>query len=102
VSGHGGDHPITTDTGRVLVTSSVHHQMMYPWKVDHHLIAWASTPRSRDYVGVDAGLITVEPEIVHFPKIKALAIQGHPEFMNPKDEFVVYCLDLVRQYLLEE
>ncbi len=100
VSGHIGDHMITTNTGRNLVTSSVHHQMMYPWEVQHTLIAWSEESRSRDYVGVDAAKIEKEPEIVYFPKINGLAIQGHPEFMHPKCTFVEYCNSLVREYLL--
>lgn len=111
VDGHHEDHLIKTDDGQRMITSSVHHQMMYPWKVDHHLIAWASQPRSHKYYGGPATTeITdlhkiddkiVEPEIVFFPKIKALAIQGHPEFMATDSEFVKYCNGLVKKYLIE-
>lgn len=103
VGGHGGDHKITTKDGRSIVTSSVHHQMMYPFQMDkdaYDLIAWADHPRNtREYAGVTE-VPPVEPEIVYFPKIKALGIQGHPEFMNRNDEFVTYCNQLVREYLL--
>lgn len=102
----GSDHYMTTNDGRSIITSSVHHQMMYPWEVDHELIAWADHARSRDYIGVDARKMMndegnmVEPEIVYFPTVKGLAIQGHPEFMNPNCEFVKYCLELVNKYLV--
>lgn len=102
VRGHGGDHRITTKDGRSIITSSVHHQMMYPFKMDpdeYDLIAWADEPRSPTYAGVKVPPDR-EPEIVYFPKIKALGIQGHPEFMNPKDEFVTYCNALVLEYLV--
>lgn len=96
----GGDHWIDTIDGQSLATSSVHHQMMYPWDVDHKMIAWASHKRSKSYVGVDESKIKVEPEIVYFPKVKGLAIQGHPEFMDRSEAFVGYCNDLVKEYLL--
>ncbi len=117
VSGHAGsDHSIDTNKGHRWVTSSVHHQMMYPWDIEHELIAWSTENRSRDYLGVDARRMQnilsvdevwggdqpdyIEPEIVYFPKIKGLAIQGHPEFMRPNDPFVKYCLILVQEYLM--
>jgi carbamoylphosphate synthase small subunit len=108
VSGHGRTHFVTTNDGRVLTTSSMHHQMMYPWDVEHELIAWSSEPRSRSYEGVDVEKMKakdgsiIEPEIVFFPTINALAIQGHPEFMHANHEFVKYCNELVRKYLIKE
>ena len=42
----------------------------------------------------------VEPEVVMFPKIKALAVQGHPEWMDSKHPFVKYNLDLIKEKLL--
>ena len=108
VQNHGMTHNVTTKDGRSISTSSMHHQMMYPWAVEHELIAWAETPLSRDYEGVDIMPMWrdddffVEPEIVWFPKIKGLAIQGHPEFMDAKCEFVQYCMELVHEYILKE
>lgn len=107
VDGHaGGGHEITDKDGNKVITSSVHHQMMYPWDVEHELIAWSSQRRSKVYQtdlhDVDpVASEKVEPEIVWFPKIKALAIQGHPEFMRENDPFVQYCMQLVDQYILE-
>lgn len=106
VDGHFGSHYMTTDTGRSIVTSSVHHQMMYPFhldEADYDLIAWTSTARSKSYVGVDVGKMKsfgsiIEPEVLFFHGINGLAIQGHPEFMKANDEFVLYCNDLVREY----
>lgn len=109
VDGHGGTHAMTTDEGTQVSTSSVHHQMMYPWDVDHELIAWSTTKRSTRYMmgpgeeELEEQMVErPEPEVVWFPKIKALAIQGHPEFMrNPHtDEFVQYCLSLVDRFIL--
>lgn len=117
VQGHAGsDHKIDTNTGEQYVTSSVHHQMMYPWDVEHELIAWSTHSHSHSYVGVNPAKMQnipivdevwgpnqpdyIEPEIVYFPTIRGLAIQGHPEFMRPTDPFVRYCLELVEEYLL--
>lgn len=109
VENHGRSHNITTFDKQCLETSSMHHQMMFPFGVDHKMIAWASEKRSPVYVNQDDvsdPLMEdkVEPEIVWFPKIKALAIQGHPEFhSDPKnDPFVQYCMKLVRQFILKE
>lgn len=117
VSGHAGsNHSIDTNKGHRWITSSVHHQMMYPWDVEHELIAWSTEARSRDYIGVDPSKMQgvtivdevwggdqpdyIEPEIVYFPTIRGFAIQGHPEFMRRTDPFVQYCLQLVEEYLL--
>ena len=105
----GGVHSIDTYDDKQVKSSSVHHQMMYPFDVDHKMIAWSTENRSKRYIiGTNENDPEmegkVEPEIVWFPKIKALAIQGHPEFhSNPdRDPFVQYCLGLVRNFCLGE
>ena len=97
---------MTTDDGREIMTSSVHHQMMYPYDIEHKLIAWSATRRSDKYVVGDNSdyepmHMHHEPEVVWFPKIKALGIQGHPEFhARPlTDPFVQYCMEVTRKYL---
>jgi len=108
VDNHGRMHDMTTDDGQVIKTSSVHHQMMFPFDVEHKLIAWSTEKRSPRYIIGDNSndpkmADKPEPEVVYFPKIRALAIQGHPEFHNDpdRDPFVQYCLKLVNQYLLD-
>lgn len=104
VTHHGGDHFITTKDGRKLTTNSYHHQMMYPFDIKHDLIAWSTENRSALYLGETGEMQEmhdkVEPEVVYFPEIKALGIQGHPEFLDKDDEFVKYSNQLVREYLL--
>lgn len=107
VDGHGGTHEMIDMEGHVLRTSSVHHQMMFPWDTEHELIAWSLLNRSHQYImgpGEDElaayAADAVEPEIVWFPQVKGLAIQGHPEFMPADSEFVQYCMELVDQYIL--
>lgn len=97
VSGHHGDHEIETKDGETYVTSSIHHQMMDVTGMpsgSYNLIAWTKGSRAKEVKGA------LEPEIAFFPKIKGLAIQGHPEFMDKGDPFVGYCRKLVQQYLV--
>jgi putative glutamine amidotransferase len=103
VDRHGGDHEITTDDKRQIITSSVHHQMMYPFDVDHRLIAWSTRHLSSVYEGLseieEENVAKFgEPEIVWFPKTKSLAVQGHPEFMPQDCEFNHYVKELIHEY----
>jgi GMP synthase-like glutamine amidotransferase len=106
VTGHAGyNHSMETDDGRILTTNSLHHQMMYPYDVEHKLIAWATPKRSMHYHSDNPDAMKKmsdlpEPEVVWFPKIKALAIQGHPEFRSCGQPFIDYCNELVAQYVL--
>lgn len=110
VTGHGGTHNMCVmGTNEIIATSSLHHQMMSPWGVDHKIIAFASPSRSNRYVihpphsaeDIILDDVPCEPEIVWFPKTKALAIQGHPEFMGVDSRYVKYCFELVNQYVLQ-
>ena len=119
VTGHGNWHGHTIQVpapdGRAdfMVASTVHHQMMYPFMLpkDHFdLLGW--TPRKlstryldgkdRDFPIGQNNTAFKEPEIVWFPKIQALAIQGHPEYMKIREKFVKHSRKLVQSYLLEE
>lgn len=108
VQGHFGSHAMRTVDGRTINTTSVHHQMMYPFMMpdeDYDLIAWSAPARSRSYVGVDRDLMVdfnggiLEPEVIYFHNTHALCIQGHPEFADNDDPFVLYCNDLIKEYL---
>ena len=115
VDNHFGHHPIyckeiVPGLGDSFVTaSSIHHQMMIPDGVDHQLLAWPESPskRSTVYRGEDGKNIETcldpnwkEPEIVWFPKTKALCIQGHPEYMSDKAPFVQLVNKLVEHFCL--
>ena len=111
VTGHGvwNGHTIVTNEGQYLLSSSVHHQMMDPFdlsKEQYQILAHTPKPLSDRYLdGKDReytfplGCKFVEPEIVWFPKIKALAIQGHPEYMRQDVPFVQHSRKLVERYL---
>lgn len=111
-TGHGAAHRMTTNQGEVMLTSSLHHQMMYPWDVPHQLLAWSSVPQStvydglteeemekwpkREYDGSGSTPAPIEPEVVWFPQTKCLAVQGHPEFMQattPYNQYMKRLLD---------
>lgn len=109
VDGHvgGGDHEVTTSEGEKFHVTSCHHQMMYPYNVEHDLLAWSTHNLSDSYEGAFRSKMTImdgkkEPEVVYFPDINGLAIQGHPEWAGPDSDFVEYCQSLVRSHLLTE
>ena len=103
VTGHSGTHlMVELKTGQIIPTNSYHHQMMNPFNIRHTLITKTLDPRSKVYkVDPTHPLlpgIQVEPEIVYFPEINGLAIQGHPEFKGP-DGFLDYILNLTNRFL---
>ena len=109
VGGHGGPHQMTTSEGEVIRTTSSHHQMLDCHGTDHELLAWSSHNLSNHYYGefsvtpfhIDPRSFK-EPEVVFFPDIKGLAIQGHPEWADPDERYVQYCLELVTDFLFDE
>jgi gamma-glutamyl-gamma-aminobutyrate hydrolase PuuD len=104
VDRHNQSHPIRTLDGRMLETTSVHHQMMNPYKIPHELLAWCYPARSNFYENGYGKNIQImdenhEPEVVFFPQIRALAIQGHPEYRNATPAFKEYCVEMANKYL---
>lgn len=107
---HGEKHIMETFDGKFVPMTSVHHQMMHPYRIkDFKLIAWINPPKEdenfRRYYEFDSSRIKrheikVEPEIIYFPRTKALAIQGHPEFYGDANHpSVQYVRELVDQFL---
>ena len=105
VTGHQGTHNITVlDGGEVFQTSSAHHQMMYPFAIDHEMIAVSSAKLSRTYEEQNQASLPQmkhfqEPEIVYFPQVRGLAIQGHPEW-SVGSRFAEFCNEMVIDKLL--
>ena len=87
---------------KTLSATSCHHQMMYPFDVPHKMLAW-STSHQGGYYEDDKGKVDmkdkVEPEVVFFPGIRAIAIQGHPEWAI-HTPFADYSNKMIQQYLL--
>jgi putative glutamine amidotransferase len=100
VTNHGNSHDVITDTGQVFKASSLHHQMMFPFEVDHKLIAWSKAKLSQHYLDVDDDVdVPCEPEFVYFPKQKGIAIQWHPEFMEVECAANHYVKDKIKELL---
>ncbi|MCB0627922.1 MAG: gamma-glutamyl-gamma-aminobutyrate hydrolase family protein [Saprospiraceae bacterium] len=117
VKNHNGYHNIVTDEGMINVSSS-HHQMMYPWDIDHILLGY-SKELSNTYEGrskeignhyyqhsqyfpteaYDEKGYVKEPEVVYYPQTNALAHQAHPEWMTETSPYYQYFFKTIEQYL---
>jgi len=95
--GH-GVHQVETYSGEVLKTNSCHHQMMQPTK-DQHILAW-----SESVTGVDENNYYKEyekvPEMVHFPSVNAIGVQGHIEWPNMPKEYALFIENHIKELLL--
>lgn len=107
---HAGSSHLIHDiwNNRCLMTS-VHHQMVRPETVENNVVvAWSSARLSQRYHNGDDKDIYPEealdafkePEIVWYPKYKAIGFQGHPE-MSDNIKMHAYCRSLVDFYLYD-
>lgn len=100
----GGTHEIITVNGQKMQVTSTHHQMMYPFNMkdeDYEILAFASPRLSDVYFKNNVmvyGNIEYEPEVVWYNKIKALAIQLHPEYMDKDSDVVLWLNKLIKYY----
>lgn len=99
-------HNITTHYGDISITST-HHQSAYlrglsRW-VDYDLIGWTSPCLSKVHLdGNNNNIASIdkEAEIVKYPRINALGIQGHPEHTSfLHDEKYAQSLQTLRNIL---
>lgn len=88
VDNHAGqDHNVTLASGETIRTNSLHHQMMRPL-AHNEVLGWSSdvlSPVKLSELGQHLSK-DPEPEIVYFPKMKALGVQGHPEYTGKTAE----------------
>lgn len=101
VNNHGGRrHAIDVEfDGQPVLVNSLHHQMMYPFDVEHQLIAASKEVLSDVHYDVNDDIhVPKEPEFVYFPKIKGIAVQWHPEMMHEKDHANLYFSDWLKKY----
>lgn len=106
VNNHGihNTHAIATNEG-IMQATSTHHQMMYPFNLSkdkYDILAFAAPKRSDVYFRNDINVYTevpVEPEVVWYKDIRALAIQPHPEFMDKDCDLVKWLNKLIIQYV---
>lgn len=99
VTGHGATHAVTASDGDVFLITSTHHQMMYPWDVEHELLSWSNN-RSKEYLHDIPDYIqhNCDPEAVYFPEGRCLAVQGHPEWMAPTSAAVIKLQDWANHF----
>lgn len=100
VTGHGRTHYVDTKDGEHFPVTSTHHQMM---RIPEggELIAWSSdvlSPTKENCIG-EFVVSDPEPEIVHYPLSKSLAVQGHPEYLAKSHPFPAYVRKLVKERL---
>lgn len=81
------EHPVRLKTGEVITISSTHHQAAYPFNLpedEYDIIGWGEG-LSSFHEGGNKEELSIHPdfkevEIAYYPRIKALGIQGHPEY----------------------
>lgn len=105
-------HNIKTVDDEILLTNSLHHQMMYPFvlpKDSYEIIAYSHPAKSKYYInGLDddekqilpEGF--VEPEIVLYKRpFNLLAVQGHPEMSSMPTKTIDYIEKLIKDLLID-
>lgn len=93
-----GNHAILMD-GKEYMTNSCHHQIMIP---SERAKVLAATPKALSYEKKTAFgtvfSVDPEPEIVHFPEMKALGVQGHPEWSSHGSHLTDITVQLIEEY----
>jgi gamma-glutamyl-gamma-aminobutyrate hydrolase PuuD len=102
ITGHtSGNHElIDIRSGEITVSNSCHHQAMKPNKYNKILAVNRRTVQGYDVDNVEYD-IEETPEIVYFPKLNAIGIQAHPEWL-PNSAFQKYCTKLIKEFLFKE
>ena len=101
VDGHHSNHDMfEIKTGRIIYTTSTHHQQMRPGKdAEIVCIANESTIKQRD--GEKKAIVKHtdrasgdDMEVIFYPKTRTLCTQGHPEYV-PSSDFAKWSIDLI-------
>lgn len=110
---HGAHKLIIHDDGpetigvETIVVSSDHHQAQWPWLIDFRLLGYTDQLSSYHLSGSGTEMVNgkaamcqwgggrsgnnlLEVEDAYYPKIKALAIQSHPEWMGEHEPAVAH------------
>lgn len=97
VTGHQISHKLTTYDGETLLVNSYHHQMMYPYDVEHELLAWTTKKQATTYLPDTTEHAKhmlspsfEEPEVVFFPEVRGFAVQCHPEWQQKTNPFNIW------------
>lgn len=113
VGNHCGLHSMTTFDQRELKINSIHHQMLFPYKMEkkhYKILGWSTRNLSSHYTNgwnkpkyLPNGFR--ELEVVYFTNTNALAIQSHPEMMfrtRMYDETLKWMQDLFTKFFNNE
>lgn len=96
-------HPIKTYNNVELIMSSTHHQAQHPFNLpeeDYKILAWSEDIVKYREDGNQQEMETPKDcEIVYYPKINALAIQGHPEMILEEEKTIKWCRELLLDFL---
>jgi len=101
VDGHHSNHDMfEIKTGRIIYTTSTHHQQMRPAKgAEIICVANCSTIKHRDdekkaFVKHMDRATGDDLEVCYYSKTQTLCIQGHPEYV-PLSDFAKWSVDLI-------
>lgn len=97
----GGFHYVVTSLGRVIVTNSMHHQMIVPGNKTH-VVGWSRYRLSDLYIGKD-DMREVwngpETEAIITPSTLSCGVQWHPEAMPEDSEGYIFYHSMVSDLL---
>lgn len=107
----GGTHEMTLVSftpHRKVSISSAHHQMCYPYVLPeskYRVLGYSTEKKSKVYLDGNNNQIMVpknfrECEVVLFTEIKALAIQGHPEWMAKTHATITTLQDMLLTFMM--
>lgn len=98
-----GMHKMTTFDGKTIQINSTHHQAQYPYDMpegDYKILGWSEGISSYHKDGNDEELAPErECEIVHYPRIRGLGIQHHPELLAHNCEANIWLRGIVNNFI---
>ncbi len=96
VTNHAGKNHEILFRGETYWTNSVHHQMMRPSE-DMEILAVSPNRSPVKYDETEKEDLGDEPEIVYIPGLKALCVQGHPEWLGKDAPLVQITNQLLKE-----
>lgn len=101
---HGG-HYIVTDKGVEFKVTSCHHQMMFPFDIQHEMLATTKGHRGTYYDGCPGAYMLKdrhyeEPEVVYFPEVNGFGVQCHPEWHESTHPFNKWIIEQIKEKCL--
>ena len=100
---------VDTTSGEVIMTTSVHHQMMIP-SAGAKIVAHCPNPysKSKERMGSEGSrtviihrqAFTPEPDIeaLWYPEHAAFCIQGHPEYVRKDNRLARYYMENISKF----